>query len=187
MLKILPNNSTQDKIKAGLKDMLSNLAKGGFKRIYNHIDQQTIKNGVDNMGIDGFINQCAMLAAGSGVVTGFGGFATMLVGVPLDMTNLVAQQFRVTMAINYYKTGRSKVSFIELIGIIASSLKVDAGIAISKKVMEEVAEKLLLAIGTRTARRLVPVVGAVIGGSTNYLFIKKVAKDLMDKQEYHQI
>ncbi|MFD2148417.1 hypothetical protein [Mucilaginibacter antarcticus] len=183
MLTILPNNK-QDTLKAGLKQVFANLAKDGFKRIYNHIDQQTIKRGVDEMGIDKFVNQCALLAAGSGAVTGVGGFATMLVGVPLDMTNLIAQQFRVTLAVNYYKTGRSKVSFLELLGIVASSLSVDAGLAVSKRVVEEVASKLLLVLGSKSARRLVPVVGAVIGGSTNYMFIKKVARDLLAKQDY---
>jgi hypothetical protein len=36
----------------------------------------------------------------------------------------------------------------------------------------------LLNLGSKTAERLVPVVGAVIGGSANYLFIKKVARQL---------
>jgi len=30
--------------------------------------------------------------------------------------------------------------------------------------------------GTRTAERLIPVVGAAIGGTTNYIFIKRMAK-----------
>ncbi len=48
------------------------MAKGGFKKIYNHIDQLGIKKGVDEMGIDKFVNQCALLAAGSGAVAGDG-------------------------------------------------------------------------------------------------------------------
>jgi hypothetical protein len=48
--------------------------------------------------------------------------------------------------------------------------------------MESVAEKLLLMLGTRTAERLVPVVGAVIGGGTNYLFIKRMAKMVKEMQ-----
>jgi hypothetical protein len=171
----------QEKFTSGLKQSLVDLAKGGFKRIYNHIDQLTIKKGVDELGIDKFVNQCALLAAGSGALTGAGGFATMLVGVPLDTANLITQQFRVTMAINYYRTGKSKVPFNEFFGIVASSLKVDAGVALTKNVMEEVAEKLLITMGAKTARRLLPVVGAVIGGSANYMFIKKVARELKQK------
>jgi hypothetical protein len=168
----------QDKFKAGLRQVLGKLARGGFKKIFNHIDQTTIKQGVDRLGVDGFVNQCALLAAGSGAITGAGGLATMLVGVPLDTANLITQQFRVTLAITYHKTGRSKLNFVELFQIVASSLKVDAGVAVTKTVMEEVAEKLLISLGSKTARRLVPVIGAVIGGSANYMFIKKVAKNL---------
>jgi hypothetical protein len=171
-------NIDQDKFKRVLRQGLGNLAKGGFKKIFNHIDQATIRKGVDEVGIDKFVNQCALLAAGSGAMAGAGGLATMLVGVPLDTLNLITQQFRVTLAINYYKTGRTKLHFTELFGIVASSLKVDAGVAISKTVMEEVAEKLLINLGSKSVRRLIPVVGAVIGGSANYMFIKKVAGDL---------
>ncbi|MES2809375.1 MAG: hypothetical protein V4619_12155 [Bacteroidota bacterium] len=183
MLTILPNIN-QDKIKTDLKQILTDLVKGGFKKIFNHIDQKTIKKGVDDMGIDKFVNQCALLAAGSGAATGAGGLLTMLVGIPLDTANLITQQFRVTLAINYHKTGRSKLNFMELFGIVASSLKVDAGMTITKNVVEEVAQKLLIRIGPKSLRRLVPVVGAVIGGTANYLFIKNVANTLMAKQEY---
>jgi hypothetical protein len=167
-----------DKFKADFKQGFKNLAQGGFKKIYNHIDQLSIKKGVDEMGIDKFVNQCALLAAGSGAAAGAGGWATMLVGVPLDMTNLVAQQFRVTLAITYHQTGRYEWRFNDFFKIVAASLKVDAGMTITKNVMEEVAEKLLINLGSKTAERLVPVVGAVIGGTANYMFIKRVARQL---------
>jgi Rieske Fe-S protein len=48
--------------------------------------------------------------------------------------------------------------------------------------MESIAEKIILNLGVRTAERLVPVVGAVIGGTTNYLFIKRMAKSVKEMQ-----
>jgi hypothetical protein len=177
----LPKINLQ-KMRAGLKESFNNLSKGGFRKIFNHIDQLGIKKGVDEMGIDKFINQCALLAAGSGVITGAGGITTMLVGVPLDMINLITQQFRVTLAISYHNTGTYKVTFADFFKLVASSLKVDAGVTITKNVMEEVAEKLMINIGSKTAERLVPVVGAVIGGAANYLFIKRIASSLQKTQ-----
>ncbi|TSJ43858.1 hypothetical protein FO440_06640 [Mucilaginibacter corticis] len=168
-----------DKFKADLRQGFKNLAQGGFKKIYNHIDQLSIKRGVDEMGIEKFVNQCALLAAGSGAVAGAGGWATMLVGVPLDMANLITQQFRVTLAITYYQTGRYEWRFNDFFKIVAASLKVDAKMTVTKNVMEEVAEKLMINLGSKTAERLVPIVGAVIGGSANYLFIKRVARQLI--------
>ncbi|MBS7563945.1 hypothetical protein KHS38_05965 [Mucilaginibacter sp. Bleaf8] len=162
--------------KLKLKDSLQQLTQGGLQQIYNKIDQLSVKKGVDELGIDKFITQCALLAAGSGAITGIGGGATMLIGVPLDMINLITQQFRVTMAIAYHQTGKYQLRFDDFFKILASSLKVDAGMTVSKNVMEQVAEKLLLNIGTKTAERLLPIVGAVIGGTTNYLFIKKQAE-----------
>lgn len=166
------------KMRLNFKESFKNLANDGFKKIFNQIDQLGIKKGVDQMGIDKFINQCALLAAGSGVVTGAGGLTTMVIGVPLDMVNLVTQQFRVTMAIAYHNTGAYKLSFDDFFKIVAASLKVDAGVTVTKNIMEEVAEKLMVNIGSKTAERLVPVVGAVIGGTANYLFIKRVAASL---------
>jgi hypothetical protein len=67
------------------------------------------------------------------------------------------------------------MDFQEFMSMVATSLKVETGVALSKTMMEAVAEKLLMILGTRTAERLVPVVGAVIGGTANYLFIKRMA------------
>lgn len=170
-------NTTQ--MTQAMQNGLTNLAKGGFKTLFNHIDQATIKKGVDEMGIDKFINQCALLAAGSGAASGVGGVATFIVGTPLDLLNLVMQQFRVTMAIRYHNTGVYKINFVECFRLVASSLKVDAGVTITKTIMEKVAAKLMLVFGRKTAGRLVPIVGAVIGGTANYLFIKRVAGNLM--------
>lgn len=169
-----------NKAKASLKENFKQLSKGGFQKIFNQIDQLGIKKGVDQLGIDKFITQCALLAAGSGAITGVGGVTTMLVGVPLDMINLITQQFRVTLAISYHQTGDYKVRFEDFFRIVAASLKVDTGMAISKNVMEEVAEKLLINIGSKTAERLVPVIGAAIGGTANYLFIKRTANNLLN-------
>jgi len=163
------------KIKSGFKDGFNHLSKGGFQKIFNQIDQLGIKKGVDQMGLDKFINQCALLAAGSGVITGAGGISTMLVGIPLDMINLITQQFRVTLAVSYFKTGSYELKFEDFFKIVASSLKVDAGMTVTKTMMEEVAEKLMINIGSKTAERLIPIIGAVIGGTANYLFIKRVA------------
>jgi hypothetical protein len=169
------------KTKTDFKKSLEQLTTGGFQKIFDQIDQLGIKKGVDELGIDKFVRQCALLAAGSGAITGLGGITTMLIGVPIDMINLITQQFRVTMAIAYHKTGRYSIGFNDFFRIVASSFKVDATMAVSKNMMEQVAEKLLLNLGTKTAERLVPVVGAVIGGTTNYLFIKRVSATLLDK------
>lgn len=135
------------------------------------------------MGIDKFINQCALLAAGSGLVTGMGGISTMVIGTPLDVINLITQQFRITLAISYHKTGRYKISFDDFFKIVASSVKADTKLAVSKNIMEEVAEKILLNLGSKATRRLIPFIGGAIGGTVNYLFIKGVAKELIAKQE----
>jgi hypothetical protein len=163
-------------IKANIQEYIQSLSQDGFHQIFNHIDQFKIKEGVDRLGLDKFIDQCAYLAAGSGVISGSGGLFTMVIGMPLDFMNLVTQQFRVTMAIMYRNRGTYQIGFNEFMALVATSLKVEASVAITKTMMEGVAEKMLMIFGTRTAERLIPVVGAAIGGTTNYLFIKRMAK-----------
>jgi hypothetical protein len=169
-----PNN-----IGAEFKKVISRLSAGGFKQIFSRIDQLGVKKGVDKLGIDKFINQCAYMAAGSGLVTGIGGLSSVFIGVPLDVINLITQQFRVTLAISYHQTGTYQINFDDFSKIVASTVKADTKLALSKNIMEEVAEKMVLTLGSKTSQRLVPIVGGVIGGTVNYFFIKGVAKSLL--------
>jgi hypothetical protein len=168
------------KTRADLRLFTDKLSHDGFRQIFDHIDQLSIKKGVDKMGLDKFINQCAYLAAGSGAIAGSGGIITMLVGMPIDFVNLITQQFRVTMAIMYYAKGSYKIGFDEFMQLVATSFKIEAGVAVTKNMLEGIAEKLLLAFGVRAAERLVPVVGAVIGGTANYIFVKRMAEKVKE-------
>jgi hypothetical protein len=163
-------------IRSNVSTYIESLSRGGFKQIFDRIDQLNVKRGVDKLGLDKFIDQCAYLAAGSGVISGSGGIVTMVIGIPMDFINLITQQFRITMAIMYVNKGTYEIGFDEFMRLVAASLKVEAGVALTKTMMEGVAEKLLFLFGTRTAERLIPVIGAAIGGTTNYLFIKRMAK-----------
>jgi len=169
-------------IRDNTKIYIQELSHNGFQQIFDHIDQLKIKNGVDRLGLDKFIQQCAYLAAGSGVISGSGGMITMVLGIPMDFINLITQQFRITMAIMYYYKGTYEIDFNQFMKLVATSLKVEAGVAVTKTMMEGIAEKLLMIFGTRTAERLIPVVGAAIGGATNYLFIKRMAVMVREMQ-----
>ena len=86
------------------------LATYAFRRIFDRVDKVAVKRGVDEMGLSAFIKHCARLAATTGVVSGFGGVATMVVGVPADMLNCLTQQFRVTLAVIYAKSGDYEIT-----------------------------------------------------------------------------
>ena len=154
------------------------LATYAFRRVFERVDRAAVKKGVDEMGLNTFIKHCARLAATTGVVSGIGGVATMLVSVPADMLNNLTQQFRVTVAVIYAKTGDYEVSFEDFMAIVAISIGVEAGVMITKSVLIRIAERLLIRMGERTAARVVPVLGAVIGGATNYFFIKGIGASL---------
>lgn len=172
------------KITTNIKQQANGLAHEGFKQIFSRIDQLGVKKGVDKIGLDKFIEQCAYMAAGSGALSGTGGLITMLAGMPVDVVNLITQQFRVTMAVMYYTKGHYKINFNEFMAVVAASMKVEAGVQVTKTVMEAVAEKIMLKFGAKAAQRLVPVVGAVIGGTANYLFIKRMAASVKELNGY---
>jgi GUN4-like len=159
---------------SGSESSNTNILAQSFQKIFESINQFDIKKKVDKMGIDGFINQCAILAATTGAASGFGGFATMIVGVPFDVLNNVLQQFRVTLAVIYYKKGVYKVSFAELIKIVGVSIGVEVGATLTKSVMINVANKILVRLSASVAGKAVPFLGAAIGGSVNYGFVKAV-------------
>jgi hypothetical protein len=172
-----------------LKQTISNirlsfddLQQDTFKKVFTNIDQLGIKQGVDKLGLERFIEQCARLSATTGVISGGGGALTMAIGIPFDLINMLTQQIRVTLGIFYYNRGTYQITFDEFVSIMAAAMQVEAGIVITKNILERGAERMLLRLGTKTASRLIPVVGAVIGGATNYLFIKRMAETVKRMQ-----
>jgi hypothetical protein len=165
-------------IKQTIQKRANLLANYAFRRIFDRVDKVAVKRGVDEMGLNAFIKHCARLAAATGVVSGIGGVATMVVGVPADMLNTMTQQFRVTLAVLYVKTGDNEIGFEDFMAVVAVSIGVEAGVMITKSVLIRIAERLLIRLSERAAARIIPVVGAAIGGATNYLFIKGIGASL---------
>ena len=176
-----------------LKQTISNIRLGvddlqqdTFRNIFTHIDQLGIQHGVDKLGIERFVEQCARLSATTGVISGSGGALTMAIGIPFDLLNMITQQIRVTLGIIYYNRGTYQISFDEFVSIMAAAMQVEAGIVITKNILERGAERMLIRLGSKTATRLTPVVGGVIGGVTNYMFIKRMADSVKRMQARYQ-
>ena len=165
-------------IKQTIHKRANGLATYAFRRIFERVDKAAVKRGVDEMGLKAFITHSARLAATTGVISGFGGVATMVVGVPADMLNCLTQQFRVTLAVIYAKTGDYEITFEDFMAIVAISIGVETGAMITKSVLTRIAERLLVRLSERTAARVIPILGAAIGGATNYLFIKGIGATL---------
>lgn len=154
------------------------LSNQGFKQVFESINKYSVKEGVDEMGLDGFINHCAGLAALTGVGTGFGGVVTTVVGFPVDILNNITQQFRVTLAVIYDRKGTYTPEFEEFMVIVALSIGVEVGVVITRAVLVTIAKNLLLRMGVKSFGRLIPFVGAVVGGATNYAFIQGIGRSL---------
>ncbi|MFE9841691.1 hypothetical protein [Streptomyces goshikiensis] len=146
-----------------------------LKFAHSNLDGLKVKELVDKKGIDGYISHCAMLAATTGVASGMGGPVTMVLGVPADMANTIAQQFRVTMGVIYHKTGSYSLSFEEFMKIVAVSLGVEVGTQVVVRVAAEIFKRLT----AKVAGKFIPLLGGVIGGGLNYGFIMAQGKALL--------
>ena len=173
-------------LRSNIRFKLEDLSQDTFKNIFTRIDQLGVKQGVDKLGLDKFIEHCARLAATTGAISGGGGALTMAIGIPVDLLNMITQQFRVTLGIIYYHRGSYSMNFDEFISILAAVFQVEAGVTITKTIMERIAEKMMIRLGSKAAGRLIPVVGAVIGGTTNYMFIKRVAESVKKLERNYQ-
>src|SRR5579864_5946153 len=131
--------TTMDTLKQTISNIrlsFDDLQQDTFRKIFTNIDQLGIKQGVDKLGLERFIEQCARLAATTGAISGGGGALTMAIGIPVDLLNMITQQFRVTLGIMYYYRGGYSMNFDEFISILAAVFQVEAGVTITKTIME---------------------------------------------------
>ncbi|MBS1532360.1 MAG: hypothetical protein JSU01_18810 [Bacteroidetes bacterium] len=171
---------------SGIRLDFRDVQQEGFKKLFTNVDQLRIKQSVDRMGLDKFIEHCARMAAVSGAISGGGGAFTVAVGIPLDLVNLISQQIRVTLGIIYYTRGSYEITFDEFLSIMAAALQVEAGVAITRNILERLSERMMVRLGARTAGRLIPIVGGAIGGATNYMFVKRMAESIKRMQPKYQ-
>jgi hypothetical protein len=150
-----------------------------FEFIHRNLDSFKIKQKVDEMGIHSYVNHCARLAAATGAAAGAGGGITLALGIPADIANTVTQQFRVTLGVIYHRTGRYRVRFDEFMKIVALSIGIEVGVKGLEFVVIKIAQELLKRLTAGTVGRLIPVLGAVIGGGLNYAFIKTIGQALL--------
>ncbi|WP_432073874.1 hypothetical protein [Streptomyces wuyuanensis] len=150
-----------------------------FEFIHRNLDSFKIKQEVDKRGIHAYIDHCARLAAATGAAAGSGGGLTLALGIPADIANTVAQQFKVTLAVIYHRTGRYAISFEEFMKIVALSVGVEAGAKGLEYLVIKVAQEVLKRLSARAVGRLIPLVGAVVGAGLNYAFIKGIGSSML--------
>lgn len=148
---------------------------------------------------DQFVNANRLRATGSGALMGFPGGALLLATIPADISALAYYSFRTisgiaqcygsetrseegrTIALLLF-AGASGIESINVAGsqVLLSSLTKNVLTKpyrdlIMKRIVQEIAKDLGMGIARQGAARLVPVLGSVIGGTANYLFISNVA------------
>lgn len=162
------------------KEKLIEQLQESFRFIHKNLDGFSIKKKVDSMGINGYINYCGGLAAGTGAISGAGGGATLLLSAPADIVNTIAQQFRVTLAVIYHRTGRYTINFKEFMKIVGLSVGVEVGFKGIEYLTVQIANVILKKLGGRMAGRMIPLLGGAIGAGLNFGFIKSIGSALLE-------
>ncbi|OFI47716.1 hypothetical protein BG262_08425 [Floricoccus penangensis] len=153
------------------------------------------------VAINKLINAQTTKAATSGFVTGFGGVITMPVTIPANVTTVILFQMRMIAAIasmRGYNLNSDQVQtfvYATLAGTSVSELLKKSGIVISNKLMLGIVEKipgktltkinqavgfrLVTKFGSKGAvnlGKMVPIAGAVVGGTFDTLSTKTIAR-----------
>lgn len=162
-----------------MKDQIWEQIEESFKFIHEKLDGYSISEKVDKHGINNYINRCAVLAAGTGAITGAGGGFTLILGLPADLINTITQQFKVVLAVVYERTGNYKISFSEFMKVVGVSVGVEVAATgvkfLSQKIAQEIAKRLV----ARGFAKVVPIIGGAVGGGVNFYFIKSTGGALL--------
>lgn len=148
-----------------------------LQKVFEDINKYKVKEGVDRMGLNGFVKHCARLSAVTGAATGaFGPMS--IIGLPIDIANVIVQQFRVTLAVMYDQTGEYRPAFEPFMKIVALSVGANVGVHISKEALKQISKQILARLAVGGAGRMVPFVGGAVVGAVNYSYIKAIAATL---------
>ncbi len=148
---------------------------------------------------DRFVNGNRLMATGSGAVMGLPGGLLMLATIPADISALTFYAFRMVSGIaqSYGSETRSEegrtlallifagATGLETISVAGSQVVLSSLTKnvltkpyqdlIFKRVIREVAKDLGLNATRQGLSRVVPVLGSVVGGTTNYIFMSNLA------------
>lgn len=158
------------------------------------------KNSNVNVASKKFINNQIAKCATSGFVTGLGGFATLPVAVPANVSNILYVQMRMIACLAYmagYDTNCDQVQTLVyacLAGISIDQLVKNAGIqfglkltnsmvkkipgSVLNKINQKVGFRFLTKFGTKgviNIGKLVPIAGGIIGGGFDLVETKIIA------------
>lgn len=194
---------TPEKMMDVLDGIYSQVLTGlpGQKNIYDLADDYRSKSSSNEKAISKLITSQVTKATVTGAITGLGGLITLPVAIPTDLAGSLAIQLRMIGAIavlrGYDPTDDQVRTFAYacLLGSSAADLLkgvgIKLGVKMTEKLIQKVPGKVLIKINQKVGFRLVtkggskgivnlgkmiPIVGAPIGGGFNLVETKVIAK-----------
>ena len=164
-------------------------------------DDYLSKNEDVNEAAKSFINYQIAKCTTSGFLTGFGGFITLPITIPANLSSVLYVQMRMIACLAYmggYDTNSDQVQTLVyacLAGIsldtVVKQIGIKVGVKVANNLVKKIPGKVLTKINQKVGFRLltkfgskgiinigkgVPILGAVIGGAFDFIETKAIAK-----------
>ena len=141
-------------------------------------------NPVVEHGVRAMLNRQVAKCTASGVITGIGGFATLPLSIPANVSSILYMQMRMIACAAYMagrdlsNVGTQALVYACLAGISGGELEARASVTSSQKLKIKAASRLAKKLGEKGVLnlvKLIPVVGAGVNGGVDFLQSRTVA------------
>ena len=201
--KIEKKMISQEDVFKVLDGVYTNVLKGignVSPKVEDFADDYLKKSKSKEEAVKKLINNQVTKCATSGFITGFGGIITLPISIPANISSVLYVQMRMIAGIAYlagYDLKSDQVQTLVyacLAGVsvnqIIKKVGVEVGTKVARKTIDKIPGKVMTAInkkigyrfitkagekGTVNLTKVVPVVGAVIGGGLDFLETKTIA------------
>lgn len=181
-------------------DKAINVSAPGIKNVDQLAREYTNKYPDTDTAIKHYVHWQERKSGTTGVITGFGGFATMAATLPADLASVTYIQLKMVAVIATIRgydphddevrslafisfLGMSVVDFVKKSGIKATE---SLGVKVIKKVPQVVLNKINATVGSRFVTKFgekgvvnlgkgIPVLGAAVGGGFDYASTARIA------------
>lgn len=150
-----------------------------------------------------YVKNASRYSALTGASSGFGGFVSAVTFASVDLVNIAAQLYRLNQKLalvhglditNVELQPQLQQIYLQSLGfdakaqeVILGKVKIDQNVlgheavkSFSVQLVKEVAKHLAVKLSRKQAAKVIPFLGAAVGGGANYWFTQRSGKAMMD-------
>lgn len=150
-----------------------------------------------------YVKSASRYSAVTGASSGFGGFVSAVTFASVDLVNIAAQLYRLNQKLalvhglditNVELQPQLQQIYLQSLGfdakaqeVILGKVKIDQNVlgheavkSFSVQLVKEVAKHLAVKLSRKQAAKVIPFLGAAVGGGANYWFTQRSGKAMME-------